>query len=109
MNLIVIIGGLLTLVDNVTVFIIGRAIYGVAAGGYSVFCPKYISEVSPSELKGPLGCLTQICVCFGIWIPYALGVAFEAPDPQENPVDPSYDPNLEIYILFALPVVLAVL
>jgi MFS family permease len=58
MNLIVIVGCLLTLVDNVTVFIIGRGLYGVAAGGYSVFCPKYISEVSPTELKGPAGCLT---------------------------------------------------
>lgn len=58
MNLIVIVGCLLTLVDNVTVFIIGRGLYGIAAGGYSVFCPKYISEVSPTELKGPAGCLT---------------------------------------------------
>ena len=81
MNLIVIIGGLLTLIDNISIFIVGRALYGIAAGGYSVFCPKYISEVSPSELKGPLGCLTQICVCFGILVPYALGVIFEAPDP----------------------------
>lgn len=110
MNLTVIIGGLLTLVDNVTIFIIGRALYGIAAGGYSVFCPKYISEVSPSELKGPLGCLTQICITFGIIVPYTLGVIFEAPNPQDKStvIDEDYNPNLEIYILFALPVVLAV-
>lgn len=76
MNLIVIVGGLLTLVDNMTIFIIGRALYGIAAGGYSVFCPKFISEVTPSELKGPLGCLSQLGVCFGILVPNLLGVIF---------------------------------
>ena len=109
MNLIVIIGGLLTLVDNMTIFIIGRALYGIAAGGYSVFCPKFISEVTPSELKGPLGCLSQLGVCFGILVPNALGVIFEAPDPQSEIIADDYDPNLEIYILFALPIVLAVI
>jgi len=48
----------LTLVDNYTVFVVGRAFYGIACGGFSVFCPKYISEVSPSEVKGPAGCLS---------------------------------------------------
>jgi len=58
MNLFVIVGAALTLVNNYTIFIVGRAFYGIACGGFSVFCPKYISEVSPSEVKGPAGCLS---------------------------------------------------
>jgi len=37
---------------------IGRFIYGVSVGAFSVFCPKYIAEVSPIEVKGPAGALT---------------------------------------------------
>ena len=57
-NMFTIVGAGLTLVDNYSVFVIGRVFYGIACGGFSVFCPKYISEVSPSELKGPAGCLS---------------------------------------------------
>ncbi len=37
---------------------IGRFVYGVSVGAFSVFCPKYIAEVSPIEIKGPSGALT---------------------------------------------------
>jgi MFS family permease len=34
---------------------IGRFIYGVGAGCFTVFVNSFISEVSPNELKGPMG------------------------------------------------------
>ena len=89
-----------TLVDDLTTFMIGRFLYGVACGGFSVFCPKYISEVAPVELKGPAGALTQICITFGIIVPFTIGLAY--PKTTDNDVN-----TQEIYILFIIPIVLS--
>jgi MFS family permease len=68
---------LLTLFEtSFTCLIIGRILYGIAAGSYSVFCPKYISETAPTEIKGPAGGLSQICITFGILVPFALGLTY---------------------------------
>ena len=34
---------------------IGRFIYGAGAGCFTVFVNSFISEISPNELKGPMG------------------------------------------------------
>jgi MFS family permease len=113
MNIFVIVGCALTLVDQFMVFTIGRFLYGIACGGFSFFCPKYISEVAPNEVKGPAGSLTQICVCFGILVPYTFGVIFNAPDKDDKNYDEDkykdYKPDTELYILFILPLGLAAL
>jgi MFS family permease len=54
-NVILIIGVGLTLVPNFYVLCVGRGIYGMSVGAFSVFCPKYISETAPVEIKGPAG------------------------------------------------------
>jgi MFS family permease len=56
----------------------GRFLYGLSAGAFSVYCPKYISETAPIEIKGPAGCLSQICVTFGILVAYIPGFIFDA-------------------------------
>ena len=35
--------------------LIGRFIYGIGAGCFTVFVNSFISEVSPNELTGPMG------------------------------------------------------
>jgi len=76
-NFFVIVGSLLTLIEtSYACLLIGRFMYGIAAGSYSVFCPKYIAETAPTEIKGPAGGLSQICITFGILVPFALGLTF---------------------------------
>jgi MFS family permease len=79
-NVFVIVGAAMTLVDNFDVFLVGRFLYGAACGGFSVFCPKFISEVAPLELKGPAGSLTQICITFGIIVPFSIGLLYQDTD-----------------------------
>jgi MFS family permease len=57
-NIFVIIGSVLSLMDNYILLITGRLLYGVAAGSFSVFCPKYINETAPTSIKGSLGALS---------------------------------------------------
>lgn len=54
----------------------GRFLFGLAAGCFSVYCPKYISEVTPIEIKGPAGSITQISITFGILITGLGGLSF---------------------------------
>jgi MFS family permease len=57
-NLIVIIGAALTLVQKKEILVVGRFLYGLAAGSFTVFVPSYISEITPTELRGPFGSAT---------------------------------------------------
>jgi len=51
-NIILAIGCILCLVKNIYVVTVGRFIFGLSAGSFSVFVPSYINEVTPTELKG---------------------------------------------------------
>ncbi|MGV8138801.1 MAG: sugar porter family MFS transporter [Mangrovibacterium sp.] len=51
---------------NLTMFIIGRFIGGLAVGGASVVTPMYISEVAPPKLRGRLVATAQFSIVFGI-------------------------------------------
>ena len=108
-NIFVILGSIICVVadqidDKITSLIIliaGRFIYGLACGSFSFFCPKYISETSPVEIKGPTGFMSQINICFGILVPFLIGKALykDTKDAREA----------VIWSLFLIPIGLAVL
>lgn len=57
-NIVVCVGAGITLIPNEYVMTVGRFIYGISNGAFSVFVPLYINETAPIELKGPLGVMT---------------------------------------------------
>jgi MFS family permease len=57
-NFIVCLGAAITLIPNTYVITVGRFIYGISNGAFSVFVPLYINETAPLEIKGPLGVMT---------------------------------------------------
>ena len=80
-NFVLVVGVLLTLISEFSVLCTGRFIYGLAIGSFNVFCPKYIAEVSPIEVKGPCGALSEISVAFGILVAFCVGLGIgEAED-----------------------------
>jgi len=46
----------------------GRFFLGLAIGGYCVFCPKFVNEITPVEYRGPVGAMSQVSVAVGILI-----------------------------------------
>lgn len=54
-NLIVILGSAVCMIDNSIVILIGRLILGFSTGAFSVFCNKFVSEMAPAEVRGPIG------------------------------------------------------
>lgn len=106
-NILVILGsGLCVISDQLTdrtaslvLLIIGRFMFGMACGSFSVFCPKYIAETSPVEIKGPTGFMSQICICFGILLPFLIGALFD-----QTKLDQC---ETLLWILFLLPVAMS--
>ncbi|KAK8694400.1 hypothetical protein V6N13_071953 [Hibiscus sabdariffa] len=62
-----IIGALLTAIArDVQTMIIGRLLAGIGIGITSAVVPLYISEISPTEIRGALGSVNQLFICIGI-------------------------------------------
>lgn len=74
-NCIVIVASLVCLIDNIYFILLGRFLFGVAAGSFTVFVPKYINETAPTEYKGPLGAMSQFMTTLGILVPAAFCIA----------------------------------
>ncbi|GJV72514.1 plastidic glucose transporter 4 [Tanacetum coccineum] len=51
---------------NVQTMIIGRLLAGIGIGISSAIVPLYISEISPTEIRGTLGSINQLFICVGI-------------------------------------------
>jgi MFS family permease len=75
MNCVLTVGTILSLIDNMHVITAGKFFVGVAAGGFTVYCPNFINESVPTEMKGSMGSITNFMVTFGIFIPAIYGLA----------------------------------
>ena len=74
-SFLMIVGITMTLFDFNLWFLAGaRFIYGLAIGALTVFVPKFITETTPTELKGPYGGISQIMCCIGILVPSLLAL-----------------------------------
>lgn len=51
---------------TLTGIILGRALVGIGIGLSSALVPLYISEISPTRLRGTLGSVNQLMICVGI-------------------------------------------
>jgi len=57
-NIFVVVGAAISVIKESDYYIclfVGRFIYGLSGGAFAVYCTKYISEVTPTEISGPIG------------------------------------------------------
>uniref|UniRef100_A0A7N0ZSY7 Major facilitator superfamily (MFS) profile domain-containing protein n=1 Tax=Kalanchoe fedtschenkoi TaxID=63787 RepID=A0A7N0ZSY7_KALFE len=60
--------------QNVQTMIIGRLLAGIGIGISSAIVPLYISEISPTEIRGTLGSVNQLFICIGILLALVAGL-----------------------------------
>ncbi|WP_411080811.1 sugar porter family MFS transporter [Streptomyces sp. cmx-18-6] len=58
------------------VLIAGRVVLGLAVGAASASVPVYLSEISPTKIRGRLLTLNQLMITLGILIAYLVNLAF---------------------------------
>jgi SP family galactose:H+ symporter-like MFS transporter len=63
------------LTPTITWLILGRIVVGIAIGMASIVAPLYISELSPSRIRGSLVSLNQLAITIGIIISYLVDYA----------------------------------
>jgi MFS family permease len=56
---------------------IGRFLTGLGIGGFSVFVPKFINEITPFEYKGPMGTVLIIGCTTGILLPSVFALFYD--------------------------------
>jgi len=97
-NMILLVGAGSQFLQNFWAFAVGRLIYGYSAGLFSFLTPKYISEVSPTEVSGLLGGVSQLACTFGILMPLSLSPLYA----------PGGDNERFLFIVFILPFGMAI-
>jgi MFS family permease len=99
---------ILCLIDNSGVILFGRFLYGMAAGAFTVYVPKYVSEITPKEYRGPFGAVCQFMCTAGIFFVALLGIPIPN-NPEENlPLD-SFEVQQYWRVIWGLPAVFVVL
>jgi len=83
-NVVLVIGVSITTINEFWVLCLGKFIYGLSVGAFSTYCPKFIAETAPIEVKGPFGALTQICITFGILLAFCIGLGVGDVDEVEQ-------------------------
>uniref|UniRef100_A0A2P2M5R2 Major facilitator superfamily (MFS) profile domain-containing protein n=1 Tax=Rhizophora mucronata TaxID=61149 RepID=A0A2P2M5R2_RHIMU len=69
------VGAILTATaQSVQTMIIGRLLAGIGIGISSAIVPLYISEISPTEVRGTLGSVNQLFICIGILLALVAGL-----------------------------------
>lgn len=53
--------------------LLGRFVTGISAGALTLFTPRYIAEISPSNIRGALGSVSQLAICLGILVSSLVG------------------------------------
>ncbi|KAF2313796.1 hypothetical protein GH714_013464 [Hevea brasiliensis] len=67
-------GKMNTTAQSVQTMIIGRLLAGIGIGISSAIVPLYISEISPTEIRGALGSVNQLFICIGILLALVAGL-----------------------------------
>lgn len=66
--------GLMSLFSDFYVFSTGRFLIGLGSGITTVVVPMYLSEISPTALRGTIGVLPQLMTTIGIFVSQILSI-----------------------------------
>ena len=70
------------LAPSFDIFIAARLLGGIAVGAVSLLSPMYISEVSPSSIRGRMGTFYQLSIIIGILISYGINYMLRNAGPE---------------------------
>ena len=101
LELLAIVGAVITLVRTVPTICLGKFLYGVTAGHTNIVMGKSIDETLPIAISGQFGTLTNTYICVGIMICFFLGALL--------PKDEADYADDEMWrVIYAMPIFIAI-
>jgi len=88
---------------------IGRFIWGLGYGAFSVLCAKFVNEITPIELIGPFGAMNQLSLTFGAALPSTLALAYPEDIKDVTYDGPDFYVNQYFRIIWATPLVISLI
>ena len=108
LNLVLVLGVALTNVGSkVWLIYIGRLIWGYSFGSFSVCCAKMLNEITPIELSGPFGALSQFSATIGSLLPSLIALAYPWPDELKTLPKDNFWISQYYRVIFAVPLLIA--
>lgn len=109
MNLLLIISVGVCMIPNLYVVVVGRFFWGISFGVFSVACPKFNTEITPIEYRGPFGATLQLMCTIGIMIPSLMALAIPSPIKPEDEVNKKFLVTQYYRVIYAVPILVGVL
>ncbi|MFI7008839.1 sugar porter family MFS transporter [Streptomyces sp. NPDC050145] len=69
---------IVTAANGYPVLLAGRIVLGLAVGAASALVPVYLSEISPTSIRGQLLTLNQLLITIGILVAYLVNLVFSS-------------------------------
>lgn len=92
------------LAASVWMLIFFRVVLGVAVGAASVMVPLYISEMSPTRVRGTLSSLFQLAITLGILVAYLINFALSGSEAWRWMLALAVVPSVVLFVgIFFLP------
>lgn len=92
------------LAPEVWVLVLFRVVLGIAVGAASVMVPLYISEMSPTPVRGTLSSLFQLAITIGILVAYVINYALAGSEAWRTMLLLAVIPSVGLFIgIYFLP------
>ncbi|KAJ1534056.1 Solute carrier 2, facilitated glucose transporter member 3 [Nowakowskiella sp. JEL0078] len=80
-NIFFLLGGFLFFfANNFLLLWVGRFLLGLGCGAGTVVLPIFISEISPTSIRGSMGSVNQLSIVFGVFLSQTIGVVMSTKD-----------------------------
>ena len=89
-DLVIIAASLITILPSTGAFALGRYLSGIGIGIFSVLCPLYLSEISPSDISGKLGSLISVFGCLGSLTAFSIALLLPTENFTSSPMNNVY-------------------
>ena len=74
LDVIIAIGVGISLIKSFPAILVGRFIFGIGGGALLVICPKFVNEICPMKIVGPVGSINQIQIVSGMLTVYLVSL-----------------------------------
>ena len=86
-DLIIITASVITVIPFTFCFGLGRFLSGIGIGNFSILCPLYINEITPTPISGKIGTMVMLFGSIGSLFAFSLALALPTGNYHSDPMN----------------------